>query len=535
MLSSHIAFLRRCSDMRKPAGRRRLSAVAGALAVSCAAVALSQVATADAAKVGASASAKPVLTIGISQGPNSLNPAKDSTGFQSIMRALSNESLIHWEPNGTYGPGLATSWHYVGVGNKVFEFTLRHDARFSDGSAVTAKSVKAWLEYFKGADGPFVALMGPIKSIRTIGKWSVEIRLGAGNPSMEYDLSEALNWGAVSSPKAVAKPSLLSSGTYGAGPYVLVPGQTVTGNTYTFVPNKYYYDPAAVDFSKVVVKIITDPTTMLEAIRSGEIEVATGDLSTAAAASSAGVRVVHSSEAWDGLIFLDRNSGPLGNATVRQALNYAVNRAQITKALMGKYSVPTSEPSTIDGGSTYTSYYSYDPAKAKALLASAGYANGFSFTVADQGFGGNSGDPLTQAIAQNLSAIGVTMNITTASTDSQWVSDGLSANYQGFQIPYTGSVSMSVFYSSIFAPAGAFNPYKADDPTLDQLATKAATASPAAASSIWKRMSLEITKQAFTLPVFQAPQIYYVSKKVGGVIATSSGSVPYATEWYPSK
>src|SRR5712691_328405 len=109
-----------------------------------------------------------------------------------------------------------------------------------------------------------------LKSIDTVGKWTVDLHLSAPNSEMPYMLSEANMWGFIGSPKAIAHASTLGTGTDGAGPYIAVPSQSIPGSTYVFKPDPYYYDQSAVHFSKVVVKIITSPTTMIEAIKSGQ-------------------------------------------------------------------------------------------------------------------------------------------------------------------------------------------------------------------------------------------------------------------------
>jgi peptide/nickel transport system substrate-binding protein len=91
--------------------------------------------------------AKPVLTMGLTNYTSTLNPAIAGGGDQSMPIDLAYESLTHLKPNGDIGPALATSWHYVGSTNTEFTLTLRHDARFSDGTPVTASAVKAWLDY----------------------------------------------------------------------------------------------------------------------------------------------------------------------------------------------------------------------------------------------------------------------------------------------------------------------------------------------------------------------------------------------------
>src|SRR5262245_31713435 len=70
------------------------------------------------------ASEKPVLSFGVATGPSSLNPAKTGSGSgqSSMVISLSNTAITHLKPDGTIGAGLATSWGYVGSGNKTFSF-----------------------------------------------------------------------------------------------------------------------------------------------------------------------------------------------------------------------------------------------------------------------------------------------------------------------------------------------------------------------------------------------------------------------------
>jgi peptide/nickel transport system substrate-binding protein len=113
---------------------RRLAVVAGGAAL----VLL-------AASAGGAAT-KPVLTIGDSTGAcGSFNP-NGSEGFPEAR--LAYEPMIRRTPKGTFVPALATSWR-IKPGNKVITFTLRHDARFSDGTRVDAQAIKTWLDWHK--------------------------------------------------------------------------------------------------------------------------------------------------------------------------------------------------------------------------------------------------------------------------------------------------------------------------------------------------------------------------------------------------
>ncbi len=319
-----------------PRGLWRCSAGALVVAVSV----LGLVAASPAVSAG-----KPVLTIASPTDPRSLDPT--ATG-NLLVAHLAYANIIRTNPDGSFSPELATSWHYLnakggsGGANKGFEFTLRHDARFSDGTPVTAQAVVAWLTYFSQSKSVNVGSMPPIKSIQAIGKWTVRIICKSPNPQFRLTLGYGNTglWGAVASPDAVANPAKFNTETFGAGPYMVDPSQSLAGDHFTFVPNPYYYAKSTIKWSKIVVRIIPTGSSRLQALQAGQVDVAFGDAQTVSAARSSGLSV----SVAPGLtpLFLinasgSRNGGaPLKDVRVRQALNYAIDRKAIAKALFGK-------------------------------------------------------------------------------------------------------------------------------------------------------------------------------------------------------
>lgn len=481
---------------------------------------------------GGAEGSKPTLTIGINAGPVSLDPSKDSFTFGAV-RPLTNAFLTHQAPDGSIQPWLAQSWRYLGKGNKDFELTLRRGTRFSDGNPVTAEAVKTWLEYFADGSSVFAATMGAIESIETVGGRTVRLHLEKPNPIIPYLLSENGNWGAISSPAAVKKPSILGTETAGAGPYVLDPSQSVTDQTYTLMPNEHYYDRPAIKFGKVVVKVISDPTALLQAARTGQVDVVVGgDLSTADAAKSAGLDVLGVPSNTRGLVLADRAKGPLGDVRVRQALNYAVDRKTITQGLVGKHGTPTSQMSSLDGADPeYQDYYAYDLAKAKSLLAAAGHADGLKLNVLEFGGVGKVGTPLAQAIASYWAKAGVTANVVSAPSPAEFVEKRKTNKYPIVYYSVDNS-SMYVAYKLAMSPTGGLNPFGADDPVMNDLFEKGARSSDP--TRFWKQMGQRTVTEAYFLPVFNSPIFYYVSDKVQGVELTKERpSQTWATEWSP--
>jgi peptide/nickel transport system substrate-binding protein len=485
------------------------------------------------------ATGKPVLTMGLTNYTATLNPAISGGGDQSMPIDLAYASLTHINPDGSISPALATSWRYVGTGNTTFELTLRHDARFSDGTPVTASAVKTYFGYLLSAKGPSLSLLPPIESITTLGDWTVVFHLGAPSPEMPYLMSEASSAAFIISPKAIGDPKALGTQTDGAGPYVAAPSQSIPGSVYVFTPNQYFYDQSAIHFSKVVVKVISQTSTMLEAIRSGQLNVAAGDITTASAAEAAGLNVVTAPSGFVMINVLDRGpktpdgsaSNPLASVKVRQALNYAVNRKAVTAAIYGKYGAPTSEMGSSDGFAPNMQYhYPYDPAKAKALLAAAGYPHGFTFNITSESIFGTLADPVLEAVAQEYSAIGVTMKITTTATLPIWINQFYSGKYSADGFVATSFPPLSEWYTFFLAPKGLGNQHGWDDPVLDHLANEAATAPNAA--PYWRAMTERTVVEADQIPVFNFDAFWFTAKEIGGLSFSADNGTPYPTEWY---
>jgi peptide/nickel transport system substrate-binding protein len=493
--------------MRKPRGR-----LGTALAVLVLVPGAS--ATAGHAMGKEESATKPVLTIAQSLKYSSLDPAKDAVGNVAMFHQLSNDTLTHLNPDGSITGQLAAKFHYIGEGNKNFELTLRRNVRFSDGQPLTAAAVKTWLEYFAKAGGIASDIMGKF-TVTTPGKWTVRLKLQSPCPIIPEILSQSQGWGYVSSPAAVAKPTALASASYGAGPYTLVASQSVAGDHLTYLPNKFYYDKSRIHFSKVVVRFIPDASAMLAAVQTGQVDYASGDASTADAAKKS-VNVYATGGGYTGFFLRDRAGTvlkPLGDVRVRQALNYALDRKAITAAIAGKYGKPISQPLSTDGFDEKLRHaYAYNEARARSLLAAAGYANGFSVDVLTLPGGG---DQLTQAAASYWAKIGVTAKITVATSLGDYIGKIFSGKFPINQLPQSSN-PMWNFYTTNLKPGGILNLYNYNDPTANKLWLKAQRLLPAKAVPLWKQLSARVVAQAYLAPVIESGPIWYVSKKIRG-------------------
>jgi len=432
---------------------------------------------------GNKSSSSKTLTLATLAGPVSLDPAKN-TIYPPLAwyDQLSYDPLIRIDGNGKYVPGLATSWKYTNSDNTAFEVTLRAGVKFSDGEALTAQGVADSIRYAQkeGQNGP--AWLSGVSSITADGDDKVEFKLSTPSDQMPFLLSQRVMLAAIISPKGLANTQLLKNATYGAGPYVLDAGQTTANNTYTFVPNKNYWDKSAIKWDKVVIKVVANSAAALQATQSGQVDAFFGDSTTAKAAngdSRLGVNTALTGV--NGVNYFDvqgQIAPALGNVKVRQALNYAIDRDAIAKGVFGDLS-KGSATMTVKGLAGYSDAnadaFAYDAAKAKQLLSDAGYPNGFTFDIATSADGNDA--QIAQAVIADWAKIGVTANLTTYKDDGQMVTDLLAKKFPAAFYDY-GTLPMYV-QSKSFYTGGAtqYNAFNAQDDQINSGLVAAASAS----------------------------------------------------------
>jgi ABC-type transport system substrate-binding protein len=477
------------------------------------------------------------LTLASTTPPTTLNPTLSGNGDPlEFFLELSYDSLIRLMPNGTYAPDLATSWGYVGSSNTVFDMTLRKGVKFSDGQALTPAVVKQFLLYY-AKSGEFASRFD-FKSISVTGPLSLQIVLAQPDPELPYYFEQDLVSGDVIGPAGLANPTTLGTSTDGAGPYVLDSSATVTGTKYVYVPNKYYWNPSAIHWKQVIIDVISDPTATLDALQTGQVQVAMGQTTSAQAAKAAGLSVFAVPYTWDSVFLMDRSGTSvkaLGSPLVRQALNYAVDRSAVTQALFGSYGQADDE-TAVPGYEGYNSadanLYPYNPAKAKALLAQAGYPNGFTLPLL--AFNLQPGEiTLAQAVASYWSNIGVNVQITTPSTGTEYGADLESHKFGAMVFEY-GAQPIYVDAGEIAMPTGPLNPYGSNSPAMDAAESQIASATTAASQeSASDLLETEMLNAAWFAPIAANDETFYVSHSIGGFTLQPLEVSPDPVDWYP--
>ncbi|MEO5534621.1 MAG: ABC transporter substrate-binding protein [Pseudolysinimonas sp.] len=478
------------------------------------------------------------LTVAITTPPQSLDPTSAANGVPLIWYMnLAYEPLIKRGVDGAAAPGLATEWAYSDD-RLSFTMKLREGVKFSDGDPLTADAVVAWLKHYKES-GSFAAWLANVTDITASGPLEVTLKLSTPDPMLPYGFDQGGNAGAIVSPTGLKDPTVLGTETHGAGPYMLDPAATVANSTYTYVKNPNYWNPEVQYWNTIVLQVFTDSNSVLSALRSGQVQVAQGSATTAGAAADAGFDVTTAPSGMVGIYLADIDGKivpALKDVRVRQALNYAIDREAITKSIYGEYGIPTTQfvPEGIGGYlPALEDTYPYDPEKAKALLAEAGYPDGFSFTVAGQpGFDGS--DLLPQAMAAQFEKIGVHMEVKSYTAFGDYVSELLGGTIPATTLQFNYSVQLTDTQQLVTNPAVynylGYTDAKANELVAAQRAQDVDTPEGIAAAEASETYMVE---NAFLVPVASIQTVLFSAKSVSNIDFTAY-PWPDPSRWTPA-
>ncbi|MEU9987029.1 ABC transporter substrate-binding protein [Streptomyces sp. NPDC048045] len=475
---------------------------------------------------GAGSGAGDTLTVVAAGAPASLDPAKANVGSDNWFVNLAYDTVLRQGPTGKVAPGLATKWGYVGTGNTDFTFTLRSGLKFADGTPLDARAVAASLDYSR-KNGLNVSWTSAIASVTATGPLTVRMHCSGPNPILPQLLTQVLMVGSVISPKGLAAPAAMGTHSFGAGPYVLDAADTATGDHYTYTPNPHYWDKKKIHWKKVVIKVVANPNSALQAVRTGQADALAVTADQADTAASAGLKVTGAPNIFMGVNLADRQgtlAKPLRDLRVRRALNYAVDRAAITRAVVRSHGHPTSQISLpgLDGfAADYDNRYPYDPGKARKLLAEAGYPHGFRLRMETQGFFGI--DLVSQAVVQQWKQIGVIADVTTDTSVGQWLAGATSKKYPALGFGYGGAAGYALSLDWMLPHATAFNPFATSDPELTRMLNTAAAAPAGKQPALYRDVMRFVVDRAWFVSVLRMDGLFaYNPRKLTGFTAAPS-------------
>ena len=339
------------------------------------------------------------------------DPVDAEAGIVVDMLDQVFEPLIRLNSDATYRPVLAESWD-INDDFTTYTFNLRQGVTFHNGADFTAEDVVFSLNRFRNPDPSFSASsLDAVEDVVAVDDYTVRLDLNTPNVFL-LDTLFLIDAAMLDSETDIEK---LRSGeeVYGTGPFMLaelLPRERITMERN---PNHWSGDLPYLD--EVIFVGISDSAGRREALLSGEVDVVPDlyPMQLGPIYDSPDTKVFSvASSGWIG-ISINNQIPPFDNKLVRQALRYAVDRDLVNQMAFQGLGAPMNDSPVWPGDSRfYAPEYlpGYDPDKARALLAEAGYPDGIDMSIETTDMGPGMLE-LPAAFRNSAAAAGVRVNI----------------------------------------------------------------------------------------------------------------------------
>ena len=451
---------------------------------------------------------------------------------RSSYQVLENviDTLITLDAEQNLVPSLAHTWTVADDGLSV-TFELREGVRFSNGKELSAEHVVAVFERLidpETGSGNAYRMAG-VTSIDAPDALTVVLTLDAPNPSLLGHLAS-------SNPLGVFDPAGVEDGTIntrpiGTGPFMITDYQP--GTRVLLERNPYYWDEGLPYLDAVDIRIIGDETVRRTALVTGDIDWAFSVPPQAVDELDARDDVVIDSIAAGAYYYIGVNmmEGPLADVRVRQAISYAINRDNIAAAAEFGNAAVTQDPipSTSAWDFSYTPY-SYDPERARALLAEAGYPDGFELEIMPNSVMDNT-VRAAQVIQADLAAVGIRSSIR-ALEWAEWLQEQGEGNYDTYVCSWNGLVDPDDFYYAQHRTGEVFNFTGYSNPSVDELLDEARMVTEFDKRRVlYEEINRQIVDEAPYIYLYNPLEIHAYSPDVMGFQARADQAVRFVTTW----
>jgi peptide/nickel transport system substrate-binding protein len=312
--------------------------------------------------------------------PPTLDPTLSAAvAITEILDGNVYEGLVQFGADGVVLPKLATSWE-ISPDGLTYTFHLVANARFQDGTLFDSSVAKFTLDRIFGPQSvhPQKARYAAIRSVEAIDPLTLRVSLSRRSGGLLQYL--AFGSAVMFSPQSVKDNAVHPVGT---GPYRFLRWRR--GDSVTLERNPDYRgEPVSLD--QVTFKFISDPTAAYAALLAGDIDAFANypaPESFAQFAADPRFKVFKGTTEMEVVLSMNERVAPFDNVLVRRAISHGLDRRAIIDGAMFGYGTPIGShfppgnPAYVD----LTGEYPHDIAKAKALLAQAGYPQGFSMTL----------------------------------------------------------------------------------------------------------------------------------------------------------
>ncbi|MBE9095785.1 ABC transporter substrate-binding protein [Tychonema sp. LEGE 07203] len=494
------------------------------------------------------------LVYGAGGPPVNLEPGNITDGNSVIAIDQIYNRLTDFKP-GTVElePSLATEWSSSTDG-KTWIFKLRSGVKFHDGTDFDAEAVKfnvdrwwdaknpdgfrdsgktyqIWKDFFAGFKGDKDSL---VKDVTVVDQSTIKFVLN--RPFAAFPAAIGSGYFGIASPAAVKKagakygtPGSLAVGT---GPFVFK--EWISGDRIVLEKNPNYWKTGTPKVNQLVIRFVDDPAARLAQLRAGQLDF-TVDLTPdqlKEVQADANLETVLRPSFNVGYLALNPSYAPLSKPEVRRAIAQTINKEAIVKAFwgeLGKYDSQFVPPAVNLAQSDKVKDYEFNPQQAKAMLAKAGYPNGFDLDlwympVSRPYF--PTPKPIAEALAADLSAIGIRVKLLTKDW-SAYLADRLKPpGFQAFMLGWTGDYGdPDNFYYPHFGPGSTADLGNWKNPKVLELLDRGrASGDKAARAKIYAEVSEILHGEAVRLPIVHSQPLLGKRKNVRGWVPSPLGS-----------
>ncbi|MBY6048738.1 ABC transporter substrate-binding protein [Vannielia litorea] len=425
-----------------------------------------------------------------------LDPHAQNEGPTHTIRHQIYEPLIIRDMTGAFEPALATEWAPKEDDPNVWVFKLREGVKFHGGEDFTAEDVVFSFERAKQENSDMKELVSSVVEVRAVDDYTVEIVTDGPNPILPSNLTNQYildkGWAEANNTVNVqdfegGEITFATTNANGTGPYILQSREPDVKTV--MVRNEEYWgrDQFPMEVSEIVYTPIQNAATRVAALLSGEVnflqDMPVQDLERVAGADGLVVKKAPQNR----VIFFGMNMGaddieadnveganPLADKRVRKAMSMAINRDAIQQVVMRGQSEPAGmvAPPFVNGWTAEMDGASVtDIEGAKALMAEAGYGDGFSIRLDCPNDRYINDEAICQAAVGMFGQIGVTVNLDAKPKAQHFplITDGKSDFYMlGWGVPtYDSEYIFNFLVHGREADIGTWNATGYDNDDLD--------------------------------------------------------------------
>ena len=375
-----------------------------------------------------------ILRFGLSAYPPTLAPWLNAGVSAGTAQALMNRGLLGYTADGKLAPEMAESWEQDGITGWVFRL---REAVWHNGKQVTSDHIKWNFEQIAAEKSTafYKVQCQDIAAIETPDARTVKLRMKSPNSTLPLILAS------YQMPMIYPESNAAGSQTIGAGPFILKNFER--GVSLDFEANLHFYKPGLPKLKGIKITAYADENLRVAALQAGDVDLIEYVPWQNMDAIEANPRLVlqNTFGSFEYMTF-NGKSGPMADKRVRQAIAHAIKRDEVVKAAFFGRGAPLESVPILEGSPFFdrarSKTLAYDPAKAKALLADAGYPNGFSTSLLSTATYGMHKDT-AEIVQQNLASVGIQVELLLP----EWATRMAQGNRGQYQMSVIGTAAGS--------------------------------------------------------------------------------------------